>query len=293
MDFEPLTLRETGRVRPLFHALRSRTCDFSVGGMFMWRDFYHIEFALEQGAFFSRLYGEAGDVYYNLPISDDVEGALHGLVNQETADGGTVRFCTVPEEYIPLFTRLEREVSVSEQPEFFDYLYRAEDLAGLSGKKYSGQRNQISQFKRSCATWEFKPLEQGDVGRVRAFFQGRYLGAASDGAFEREENAKVLEVLDHLDAYGMQGGFLTADGKVVGFSLHEIVGDTMFTHIEKADRRVKGAYQMLVNQAVAAFAGDGVLYINREEDMGDPGLRTSKMSYHPLKLLKKYTIEVR
>ena len=49
---------------------------------------------------------------------------------------------------------------------------------------------------------------------------------------------------------------------------------------------------MLVNQAAITFAVNEVSFINREEDMGDLGLRTSKKSYHPIELLKKYTIEV-
>ena len=100
----------------------------------------------------------------------------------------------------------------------------------------------------------------------------------------------VLEVLDHMDDYRMSGGVLLADGRVVGFSLGEIVGDTLFVHIEKADRTCKGAYQMLVNQFALRYAGEGVAYINREEDMGDEGLRRAKQSYHPVALLKKYHV---
>lgn len=293
MKFKPLTLKEIEIVRPFLERLSTRTCDFSVGGMFMWRDFFHTEFALEDGVFYSRLHGEGQEVYYNLPVSRDPEGALRALVDREGADGRPVRFCTVPEDGLPLFDWLGRTVSAAEEPDFFDYLYRAEDLAGLRGKKYSGQRNQISQFKRSVSAWEFRPMGREEIGRAAAFFEERYLSSAGGGPYEREENAKVLEVLERFDEYGMEGGLLSADGAVAGFSLHEIIGDTMYTHVEKADRRVKGAYQMLVSQAAAAFAEGRVLYINREEDMGDEGLRRSKQSYHPLKLLKKYTVEVR
>ena len=85
MEFKPLTLREVGTVRPLFQTLKSRTCDYSVGSMFMWREFFRIEFALEDGALFSRIYGEKNDVYYYLPVSDDVEGALHRLIDSGAA----------------------------------------------------------------------------------------------------------------------------------------------------------------------------------------------------------------
>ena len=292
MNFAPLTLREIEAVRPLFQKLKSRTCDYTVGSMFMWRNFFHIEFALEGGTLFSRLRGDGRGTYYYLPVSDDVEGAIHRLMEEGT-DGEPIRFWTIPEKYLPLFTQTGRAASIAEQPDLFDYLYKAQDLAELKGKKYSGQRNQISQFKRNCDVWEFRTMRREDIGPITDFFEEHYLNTASDWPLEKEENEGVLEVLANFDAYGMKGGVLMADGAMAGFCLHEIIGDTMYTHIEKADRRVKGAYQMLVNQAASAFAEDGVLYINREEDMGDPGLVASKQSYHPLERLKKYVIELR
>ena len=71
-----------------------------------------------------------------------------------------------------------------------------------------------------------------------------------------------------------------------------MLGDTLFIHIEKADREIFGAYQMLVSQFAQAYAGEGVSFLNREDDVGDPGLRTSKLSYHPVALLEKYVVTV-
>ena len=83
-----------------------------------------------------------------------------------------------------------------------------------------------------------------------------------------------------------------APAALAGFSLGEIVGDTLFTHIEKADRDYEGCYQMLVAQFAQHFVRDGVHFINREDDTGDLGLRTSKLSYHPVALLEKYTVTI-
>ena len=99
-------------------------------------------------------------------------------------------------------------------------------------------------------------------------------------------------MLDHLTEYGLVGGMLLVDEQIVGFSLGEVVGDTLFTHIEKADRDYLGCYQMLVSQFAQQFATGGVEFINREDDAGDLGLRTSKLSYHPVALLEKYTVTV-
>lgn len=288
MEFQPLRLLDVPAVRPYFSGLASRTCDYTVGGLFMWRDFYRVEYALEGGVFYSRLRGGDGEVHYNLPLGADMAAALRSLADWEPRR--PLRFCTVPETYLPLFQRFGRTLTVTEHPEFSDYLYRAEDLAQLPGRKYSGTRNLIRQFQRGAAAWSFRPLGEEEVPMARAFFEGTYLPAAPAEGYGAEENRKVLEVLENLSAYGMTGGLLLADGGIVGFTLNEIIGDTLYAHIEKADRRCKGAYQALMQQNAAYYAALGAQYINREEDMGDPGLRASKRSYHPHALLKKYTV---
>jgi len=249
-----------------------------------------MEYRIENGTFFSRLKSQTGDIYYNIPISEDIGEAINRLI---LCEGKPIRFCTVPENYLSFFFSDCNDIAVFEQTSFSDYLYCSNSLINLKGKKYHGQKNLISQFKRSFDSWSFEIIDENSISMVKDFFCNRYLLTALESPYEQEENNKVLEVLDNYSAYGMIGGYLVANGEIVGFSINEIVGDVLYTHIEKADRQCKGAYQMLVNQTAIAFTTDTVPFINREEDLGDLGLRTSKKSYHPIELLKKFTIEVR
>ena len=97
--------------------------------------------------------------------------------------------------------------------------------------------------------------------------------------------------MEHWSVYGFFGGLIRTEGRIVAFSFGEIIGDTLFVHVEKALREVRGSYQMIVSELLSRFATDGILYVNREEDVGDPGLRYSKESYHPKCLLEKYEME--
>lgn len=287
-----MTLMDIASLRPFFSKLESRTCDFTIGGMFMWRDFYKMEFAVKNQAFYSRLYAEDGSIFHNIPISDDVSSSLDNLICLLRREKTPIKFCTVPEPFLPLFQDICTVISVNEQNDYGDYIYWANDLVELKGRKYSGQRNQISQFLRNVHSWSFDEINQDNISEIVTFFTASYLPSAGEGRYEKEENNKVIEVLNHYKSYGMKGGVLRADGEVIGFSLNEQIGDTLFTHVEKASRMFKGAYQMLVNQSAKMFVTSEVRYINREEDMGDLGLRISKKSYHPITILKKYLVEV-
>ena len=102
----------------------------------------------------------------------------------------------------------------------------------------------------------------------------------------------MREFLRDFDAYAPLAGLLRVNGRVAGFSAGEIVGDTLIIHIEKADIAYEGVYQALVNEYAKCFVTPGVRYINREEDAGDEGLRRSKESYHPVRLLEKYLVQI-
>ena len=145
---------------------------------------------------------------------------------------------------------------------------------------------------RRFEDWSYVVIDNNNIESVKDFFYRVYLPSAATGATEIEENNKVLEVLENIASYNFTGGILSANNSVLGFSLNEIKGSTLYTHVEKADRRYNGAYQMLAKLSAKYFAVGSVEYINREEDMGDLGLRKSKESYHPIKKLRKYIVEV-
>jgi hypothetical protein len=71
------------------------------------------------------------------------------------------------------------------------------------------------------------------------------------------------------------------------------MGDTLHTHIEKADKEIRGSYQMIVREFNAANLDKGIKYTNRQDDAGDEGLRRSKLSYHPCEIIEKYTVRVK
>lgn len=290
MDFKPLELKDLESVRHYFEYPKSRTCDYSAGGMFMWRNFYRMEYCFEQGIFISKLHDRDGNGFYNLPLAEDMDFALKTVLPLLKKAGEPLRFCTIPEEYVPLFQDVLGAVSVSEQKEFADYLYAASDLIELKGKKFSGQRNHIHQFIRTAADWSFVDISDVPITKVEEFLNRYVESEENQSEMQLAENRMALEVLEHLDTYGMFGGVLFAGGSIAGFSLGEIVHDTLYTHIEKADVSVKGSYQMLTNQFSARFGGE-VAYINREDDAGDEGLRRAKEAYHPIRLLKKYIVE--
>ena len=298
LNFKKMELSDIAAVRPYFKNMPSRTCDYTVGGMFMWRDYFKMEYAIRDGVLFSRLMGTDGAMGWNIPLlrePGDISDLIRLVTDYARDNGEFLRFCTVPEEYLPFFDNVPgARFSLIEQTEYFDYLYSSEDFISLEGEKYASHRNHIHQFSRFATNCDYRDIDAENLPEVITFFKDYYVPSASESGSESrdEENAKTMEVLENFSLYGMSGGVLSVNGVAVGFSLCETIGDTTYIHVEKADRGVPGAYPALAWMTAKRFAGvEGVKYINREEDMGDPGLKKSKMSWHPTRLLKKYILK--
>jgi hypothetical protein len=108
------------------------------------------------------------------------------------------------------------------------------------------------------------------------------------------ENRAITRVLQNWDRLGggLFGGVLRVEGEVAAYTVAEALADDMLViHFEKGRPEFKGVYQA-VNQMFLAARGEGFAYVNREQDLGDEGLHKAKMSYNPVKFLKKYTVSV-
>ena len=176
--------------------------------------------------------------------------------------------------------------------EVAEYIYRLDNLAMLSGEKYSKKRNLIKQFTRNFPTATSRPLGDDDLPAVLAMSE-EWL----DGHPERESRhlQEELSALKHLqdaplEYFGMVGQGIFLEGKLIAFELCSPVAGGMWTeHFEKALPGFNGAAQAL-NQFSAKALQGRCEWLNREQDLGSPGLRQAKQSYHPEYLLLNYDL---
>ena len=295
LEFKPLTLDQFDVLRPYFDKNLCRLCDCTIGGTFIWRDFFNTHYAIEDGVLYLRVDYFGGFSAFTPPVGDDGMAREHidRLVRHCEETGAVPKLCAVSvSKFKTLLDYFPNSQYYSDRA-WDDYLYFAEDLKTLAGRKFSGQRNHINKFLAQNSDWTFEVITQENLPETRDFFSDFAETHVRDSKMYVESNIKTLEVLDNYDKYGQFGGVLRAGGRIVGGAVGETVGDTMFVHIEKALAECHGAYQMTVNQFSKMFSSEGTLYINREEDDGIEGLRTSKLSYHPTALLSKFVVELR
>ena len=174
---------------------------------------------------------------------------------------------------------------LSEDRGNFDYLYLRTDLAELTGKKYHKKRNLVNQFHFNYSAWEAKPLTSELVPAALDILEKWRQLKGFDGDF-----LAATEALEQFEGLFLQGMVYWVKGKPAAWCLGERLarGRMFAVHFEKALEEFKGIYQF-VNQHYAASLPHYYVHINREQDLGDEGLRQAKMTYRPCGFVRKFT----
>jgi hypothetical protein len=293
--FKKLELADIEILRPFFSFAKNHACDNTNGGTIMWRDFFHAEYAIYKETMILKVKYLNGNTAFSFPLGRNITECLEQLEEYCEQQNLPLIFCTVtPDDKIVLEDKFKNyNITANQERDWFDYLYHVKDLYDLAGRKYSGQRNHINYFKKNYPDYKFEIIEDTNTSEVKEFYKNSPIFASKNTNIFLEERNKVFEVLDNYALYGLMGGLIRADNQIVAFAIGEIVNDTLFVHIEKANSEYRGAYQMIVNEFVRHFSDSNVNFVNREEDVGDEGLRTSKLSYHPCNLIEKYTVIIK
>ncbi|NMA18554.1 MAG: DUF2156 domain-containing protein [Clostridiaceae bacterium] len=291
LSFKKLNLEDITTVRPYLQENPQHLCDLTVGATFIWRDFFEYEYTIAASCLIFRMKIFGTHKAYTVPLGKNRDEALDLLDAYCLEQDEPLVFCVVGDLDLPYLSARYPGFHAVTERDYFDYLYEAKDLLELKGRKHRTTRNNISQFKRGVSDWRFEAIAKNNIEDVRLFFEKQIDEIPKDNVTLLEEADKIIEIFDHWELYGMFGGALYVGDEVIGFSLAEKVGNTLYNHVEKADTSYRGVYQMIVSEFMQMFGSDtDIAFINREDDNGDPGLRQSKMKYRPCALISKYTV---
>ena len=275
---------------------KGRTTDFSYAGLFMWVDLFKYEYAIFKDTLFIKgvVENDRSVPAFSLPVGSlPISESIDILKDYCRSEGIGLELSAVP-EYALDDLRTLSPASIEPLEDWSDYLYDAEMLASLKGKKMSKKRNHVNNFVQNHPQWYFQPLDASNAEEALAFMDV-YEREADESFMAREESRLsrlMIQMLAEGDAV-MHGGVLyESPGKICAITIGDVKGDTLFVHIEKATKAINGSYEM-INKEFASHVLEvhpEVKFINREDDSGDEGLRKAKESYHPVDLLRKYNV---
>lgn len=186
----------------------------------------------------------------------------------------------------------ERSFVVTSASSGWDYLYRRDAFASLEGRPMAKKRNFTRRYHAANPEAQFVPISSETIPLLRDFLAEWYEAEGELTASLAEERTAIERALDAREALHIEGGLLMSGSRVDGFTYGTLVAkDIVAVHIEKARRDVTGAYPALAS-AFARSLPEKVVFLNREEDIGIPGLRKAKQAWFPCGMLQKGIVEI-
>lgn len=177
---------------------------------------------------------------------------------------------------------------VEDNRDQYDYVYLSSQLAELSGNLLDGKRGFVHKFEREV---EHQYLPYHPQYRESCLELAQVWMAErnpDDPALQAEYDA-IREYLQHYEALQGCGAVFLQKGRVIAFTFgEELNRDTFVIHFEKADIQYPGIYQAINNRFVREEISKKYRYVNREQDLGIPGIRKAKESYHPDHMVEKF-----
>ena len=297
LELNDITLDKKELIDGFLKRRKSRNSEFSFSYLYMWRKSYDMKYAITDDMLCILPKHTGGPRSASFPI---------GFENPDGTSRSIKKFVETLLEYfkesgeeplIHLYDEGTMELLVKEFPDKFiitedrnnfDYVYRVDELTKLSGKKFHSKKNHINKFKKMYPDWEYCRLSPENNGECMALFDEWQTDKGWEAESIGEEREALCEFLNNRDALGYIGGGIRVGGRLVAFSFGEALGaDTAVIHFEHVDPNCEGAFA-IINQQFLEHEWQNYTYVNREEDMGIPGIRKAKESYHPAFMIKKY-----
>lgn len=295
LDFKPVTPQSMREIWPYLLTEKGRTTDFSYAGLLMWVSYFNYEYAILNDTLFIKgvVENDRNTPAFSLPLGKmTIADSIEMLRDYCDANDIALTFSAVPEYAMEIMKKYNPK-SVEELTDWADYLYNAEKLATLSGKKYGKKRNHVNQFYSNYPAHSLLPLNASTLP-LAVEVMNRFDLEGDDTPEARAERDMTRFMLAQMESDPGQciGAILMAGDEPCAFTIGDVKGDTLFIHIEKALREYPGSYEAINKEFAAEMCRQfpQIKYINREDDAGDEGLRQAKQSYHPLTILRKYNI---
>ncbi len=288
LNFEPISLNKQNEYLDTFGRCPQKSSDYSFINLWGWSNDYGLYWAWSDDM-----------VWIKQTIPDEVFWAPIGSwsdtdwsENFEKYVDEPRTFLRIPEELLRIWEKnMKDRIRREDERAQWDYIYDVKELIELKGNRFHKKKNLVNQFKKRY-DYQYVSFDAKMIDMALAMQEDwcTWRDCESSDALSAENRA-ISRILDNWQTlYGLTGGALLIGKEMVAYTIAEQLSqNTMVIHFEKGNPDYKGAYQA-INQMFLEHSGEPFDFVNREQDLGDEGLRKAKLSYHPVNFVKKYRV---
>jgi len=289
--FEEISLEKERAYLDLLAKCPQVASDYSFLNIWGWANEYGLKWAWEENLVWIKQ--TVPEEQYWAPVGS--WNAIDWQVRFLEFENGVRQFIRVPEKLAELWRPVLNDRAVIEEDRGnWDYIYSVNDLVDLKGNRFHKKKNLLNQFLKKYE-FEYKSFDEDTIEHARMMQEDWCTWRDCESSeVLAAENRAIQRVFDHWNHFDSSlGGAIFVDQIIVAYTLAEpMTEDTLVIHFEKGCPDYKGVYQA-INQMFLDATEGRYAFANREQDLGNEGLRKAKLSYHPTDFLKKYKISLK
>ena len=296
ITFKMIEAEDIAGLEKYFRMRPTYVCDSTWFDSYLWRDYYDVQFCERDGkAVLWRMKSE-GEYFMGMPLcrAEDLpyyfEESMRYCHEQL---GQKLALYETDEESLDILKLDPERFQIEEAVDSADYIYSAEALRTLAGKDYHKKKNHVNAFLREQeGRWQYRRINCEDKTEIWRFLDRWEENRGDDvGQHLNAEVVGLHDVLNNCVLMNAHMGGIFIDGRLEAFSIGTYNEPLKMAviHIEKANPDIRGLYPFINQKFLQEEFPDAEL-VNREDDVGLPGLRKAKQSYHPIRMARKFNI---
>ena len=293
-EFKPLELEDRDFIQEILGGYQPETSEWTFTNLFIWRSHYGFHWSSYRDWLLVLCTASPKSLYALQPVGPPSRLEVVHMLLQWLKEEKKEKDPRIKRADKLCVSEIQGAADLLVEPtrDQFDYVYLCEDLIKLAGRRYHSKRNHISRFLRTHS-FTYAPLESDHVRGCSELAESWcQLRRCEEDMNLLDEWEAVREALKHFSSLRIEGGVILIDDKVGAFALGELLNrQTAVVHIEKANPQIPELYAV-INQQFCERSWQNVTYVNREQDLGETGLRKAKLSYHPAHLEEKFQIRL-
>ncbi len=295
LDFKPVKIEDKILINSFLHQYHHNSLEYLFTTLFAWQEGYGFEWDIfvDKWLILKSTFENRTACFCPLGPNKNVGEALQAISEWFEAQGLPLTYTEVLEEDLVVFKNFYagQKFEIVPRRDLANYVYQIKNLIALKGNIYKEKRNHISHFCKICPDWKFLPIDADTLplckDELKIWFEQKHRFNDSGIIIEKQAIDKIFNNLADLDCFGF---CLVCDDKVVAFTLGEaLTKDTAAILLEKANKDLRGAFAM-IHKLYLEASWQKFTFVNRGEDLGDPGLKKAKESYQPSQMVMKYDI---
>lgn len=294
LQFKELTIESQEELKPYWNLREIVSCEYNFNTLFMWAKHNQIEYATTPNfAVFSEIYQDKHITLMPLCKEVHFKEAFESIKEYFDKIGKPLAIFVTDKTFMEFVqNEYPDQYEIRAERDLSDYIYDADKLRTLSGKKYNKKRNHLNAFYQTYQDrFHYRSLRKEDREVVCTFLRRWRLQKDLITEDLQDELLAICNIFKNLNNLDIRCGGIYIDNNLEAFSIGSKIagGKGVDIHVEKANDSIRGLYQ-LINQQFLVNEFPDVEWVNREEDLGIEGLRKAKLSYYPIQILEKYSI---